>query len=500
MTNIITYKRSTTLILVASPDWTNRDACGMVTRRVQDRARHDGERNTPVRPASVSAADKTRFPRGARRAGRPRRWRFWWTVAAGAAVGSGLRGPDPAQAASAWTPLCDLRARQEILDGVYHFAPNDNRQWLRLRTRAGLRLQNGRHLGEVLLTNEHRHYLTPDDIAFDWDEVIIERAFWSWQATSAVRLTVGRQDIVWPGGFLMLDGTPLDGARTGYHNAVRVQTSGAAADFDVALIHNPKRDPVVVIDDLDRAVGDADETALAMRLVCGVWAWSFIYKDERDPDVQLPDLTTATFAGRCDGAFANGGTWHGEMAVQYQHGRTAPLPALAPAPDVRSAATGWALAADAGASWPLDRHWSFTAGAFYYSGQTDGGRAFRTPWGRWPKWSDLYLYSLLGESRAGRSHVAAWENIAAPHVTFSRPLGGRLTVLLRASWLLAPEPEWLARCGLTRAELTAVFSRRLQGHLLWETLFPGAFHDGRYGLPPLADTVHFVRWQLVWAL
>ena len=34
-------------------------------------------------------------------------------------------------------PEFDLRVRQEVLDGVYHFAPETNRNWLRFRTRAG---------------------------------------------------------------------------------------------------------------------------------------------------------------------------------------------------------------------------------------------------------------------------------------------------------------------------------------------------------------------------
>jgi hypothetical protein len=31
-------------------------------------------------------------------------------------------------------------------------------------------------------------------------------------------------------------------------------------------------------------------------------------------------------------------------------------------------------------------------------------------------------------------------------------------------------------------------------------LDPGSFHDGRGGLPPLTGTVHFLRWQLAYAL
>ena len=33
-----------------------------------------------------------------------------------------------------------------------------------------------------------------------------------------------------------------------------------------------------------------------------------------------------------------------------------------------------------------------------------------------------------------------------------------------------------------------------------EMLAPGEFHDGRHDLPPLTDTVHFLRWQVGWTL
>ena len=57
------------------------------------------------------------------------------------------------------------------------------------------------------------------------------------------------------------------------------------------------------------------------------------------------------------------------------------------------------------------------------------------PWGRWPKWSELYVYTLIGESTPGRVHVAAWENIAAGRVEWARQhrvAGDRRAVLVLA--------------------------------------------------------------------
>jgi hypothetical protein len=402
----------------------------------------------------------------------------------------------------------EIRARQEVFIRSWHFADETDRSWIRLRSRAGVRIAQDGHAGVIMLNNEHRHYLAPDGISFDWEEIIIEHAYWRWQPRIDQRVTIGRQDIVWPGGFLMLDGNPLVGSRSMYHNALRLQT-GLLADgpsapgrdgLDLALIHNPKRDPLVLVDDMDRALCDADESALALRIVRSGWSLSLIHKAERDPDDILADLAISTIAVRRDGTLGDTGAWHAELAAQHQDGFIAP-----PATGGHSGAAGWAAAAEGAARWSMGPPWQLLGGLFYYSGSSNRLRPFRTPWGRWPKWSDLYVYTLIAESTPGRVHGGAWENIAAPHVTVSRPFGDgsvsrRLQGSVNATWLLAPEPGWEVRGLLTRTELKADFGPRWQGHLLWEMLVPGSFHDGRHGLPPMTRPVHFLRWQLVLSL
>jgi hypothetical protein len=415
--------------------------------------------------------------------------------------------PAPVLAAT-WVPLAELRVRQEILDGVYHFAPEPDRNWLRVRTSAGVRFDQGPHRAVVVLRNEHRHYLTPADVAFDWSELFLDQAYWSLQAGAGPRLTLGRQNIVWPGGLLMLDGNPLAGSRSMFHNAARVQTTAGSAVLDLAVIHNPRRDPVVLAGDQHLALTDADETALAVRLDHGRWAWSAILLREHDPDDLLAEiLDTATLGGRLGNRPGATLTWYAELAVQHQRDRRrqAPTPVSPPPGDPDAGAAtlppysgpeGWAIAADLAATWPLRGRRDATLGAFYYSGRDADRRPFRTPWGRWPKWSELYIYTLIGESTGGRIHAAAWQNIAAPHVTLAQRVGKDLTTSVGASWLLAPAPRWQERGWLTRAELAADLGARLQGHLRWEMLLPGSFHDGRGGLPPLTRTVHFLRWQM----
>ncbi len=375
------------------------------------------------------------------------------------------------------TPNADIRVRQELLDGVYHFAPNPDRDWIRVRTRVGVNVASGTSQIIVRLNNEHRHYLDPDQ-KLDWDEVIIDQALWRWQPTKTTTLNVGRQNIIWPGGFLMLEGHPLDGSRSMYHNAVRLTTRKWCGKLDVALIRNYKYDDLVLIGDEHRALSAADEWGFAARHATKTRALSFIYKAAKDPDGVLPFLTTWTTSWWQRHEFSKESSLASELAVQYQDSDDH---------------DGWALAGRAKFQNQITANATGSAGFFFYSGQGDNLEAFRTPWGSWPKWSELYIYSLIGESTPGRVHVAAWENIAAPSLSLNL---NRPSVMLSASYLMAPEPDWEVRGLLLRTKYSFTVAKNLTGHLLWEMFDPGSFHDGSNGLPPLTDTIHFLRWQL----
>lgn len=397
----------------------------------------------------------------------------------------------PARAADV-VPTADLRVRQEVLDGVYHFAPDPDRDWIRVRTRAGATLTAGAHALALRLANEHRHHRHPDDLEFDWDELLVDRAAWTWTIGQDDRLTVGRQDIVWPGGFLVLERSPLDGSRTVFQDAVRLQLVDDDGLTDAGFVRNLQRDHHVLAGDDRRPLADTDETGLFLRREHGRLAWAVVAKDESDPDGLLRDLLTLTFGLRAVGRFGAGGDWEAELAVQHQREDRG---------EGRDDAAGHALALQAFVRDAFLGRTRLEAGGFFYSGRDEGGwRAFRAPWGRWPKWSELYIYTLIGESTPGRVTVAAWENVAAPRLQLLAPVGERADARLGATWLLAPAPAWESRGLLAQAELTVRLPAGLDGHLLWEMLVPGQFHDGRHGLPPLTDTVHFLRWQLAWSL
>jgi len=380
---------------------------------------------------------------------------------------------------SVWRPLLGLRARQELLDGVFHFDPVEpGRNWIRLRSRAGLHwTPSARQSFELRLLNEFRKILEPDT-ELDLDEVVIDHLWWRrvWERNGRLyTLKIGRQDVIWDDGFLILEGHPLDGSRSMYQNALRFTLRKEGRELELLGIHNPKRDPLVLAGDEERALADANESAVALR-VRGRdrWRLALIWKQETDFDNDRPMIKTWTLALRREADRGGGNSIIDELALQRQDG---------------TAADGWALALRVLAEQQLSERWRGELGGFYYSGWQGGWSAFRTPWGRWPMWSELYIYTLIPEGG-----VATWQNIAAPHLSLRRQLFARrnrsVDLRLSAYLLLAPQSDFEMRGPLYQAELRFQLASHLSGHLLWEMLSPDGFHDDMDG------PVHFLRWQL----
>jgi hypothetical protein len=389
---------------------------------------------------------------------------------------AGLTAAVGAGAEPTITPEADLRVRQEIFDGVLYFAPDPDRNQVRFRTRVGLSLQDSLDTFKLLLANEHRRYLHPEDVEFDWDEVIIDQLYWDHQGGSA-RWTLGRQNIIWDDGFLMLEGKPLDGSRSIFHDALRLRTRAAGGRVDAAVIYNLKRDPVVLVGDEDRPLRDADEMGLAARLEQGPLVTSYIFKREDDPDEVLPDRTTHTFSSRREGGHSQGLWWMYEVAGQYGRWSRAG----------GNSGSGWSLALQARMEFPFGDTSRSEVGYFSY------GNEFRTPWGRWPLWSELYIYTLIGESTPGRVHVAAWEDIAAPFLGLRRDISPSVKGKARLYWLQTA--GWDPRGLLLQTRLDFKLGSHASGHLLWEMLDPGNFHDALSEAE--LGTQHFLRWEII---
>jgi hypothetical protein len=134
--------------------------------------------------------------------------------------------------------------------------------------------------------------------------------------------------------------------------------------------------------------------------------------------------------------------------------------------------------------WPVHFPKSFTVGALYLGGDdktTKRYEGWEPMFGRWPKWSDLYIYTLVREVG-----VAYWTNLASLFAKTSIAVAPDLTFSLDAHHLMAPEqPSATAafpggtgknRGNLLIGKLAYQMSKNVSGHLLWENFDPGDYY------------------------
>ena len=76
----------------------------------------------------------------------------------------------------------------------------------------------------VKLTNEFRYYFVPEGRDFTLHEVFFDNLYVDWVRPGdlPLGLKLGRQNIMLGEGFVVMDGHPLDGSRSAYFNAVRM--------------------------------------------------------------------------------------------------------------------------------------------------------------------------------------------------------------------------------------------------------------------------------------
>ncbi len=417
----------------------------------------------PVAPPDDSWRDATRSTLGAEE------------LARSAALLSRVLMMNVRQDTPTFAPTFDLRLRQEILDGVLYFDPaNADRNWIRLRSRAGLRYTGRGHLFEARLCNEFRKIIEPD-VELDLDELILDRLVWAWaDPMDGVYFSVGRQDMIWPDGLIMLEGHPLDGSRSMYHDALRLGLGSRRGElFELVAIHNSKVDPFVLAGDEIRSLADADESAFILRYETERHSrLALIWKHEDDPEHILPDRSSVTLNLRhVDEGERSTLLW--ELALQRQ---TDP---------------GLAVAAQAELRGAVGPRLELRVGGFLYSGANGSRPAFRSPWGRWPKWSELYIYSLVPEGGP-----AAWSNIGGVPLEARLRLGKAMRLRMGATALFAPENDWASRGTLARFELGGKLTAGLSAHLLWEGLEVGSHLS-----PPDGERFHhFLRWQVNYSM
>lgn len=358
-------------------------------------------------------------------------------------------------------------------------------------------------------TVQRSSYDFPDEAVFDAMSVEIRDLF-----NDKLDLKVGRQELIYGTGKVILEGTPKDGSRTIYFNAAKATWKGVKdTTIDLIGIYDPSQDDLA-INDADRDLtgftsnnDDMDESGVVLYLK-NQSAPTFpyevygIYKRESDwnsisgagtnavtTPIDALDLGTAGF--RLLPEFSE--SLKGNIEVAYQRGERGDQ-------DV----SGYMVDAFLTCAVPVMEELkpSVDFGLYYLSGDdpnTEDDEGWNPLWARYPQYSELYVYSFDADG-AGR-----WSNVSMPHAGMSLSPLKWLKTSAMVGYMFAPESDGpgggdergllaVLKNEFTIGENLLMHKDKLTGHLWLEVLEPGNYYDTQEN-----DTAVFARWEIAYA-
>ncbi len=371
----------------------------------------------------------------------------------------------------------------------------DASSYTRNRTTLGLSWKAAKNL-EILgkVTNEFRVYMAPKDRAFSWHELFVDNLYVKWALSGRVPFTVtaGRQDLNFGEGFVIADGTPGDGSRSYYFNALRLDADLAEGHRLTAFAHATKATDrfLPVINPKPQALAEQPEKALAL-YYAGTFGKTkldaYAVHKTTDANESWPIPTrTDTFGARAVTTLAKPLTLTAEAALQTgKYG------------DAGRSAYGAIVHFDCDLAGTLPLLKSAVVGGILLSGD-DPATARMEGWdpifSRWPKWSESYIYTFTRESRS-----SYWSNLSSLYAQLAFDFGarsdGHIMVMpmgaARVQPGVFPGGTGRGRGTLVRGRLNYKISKYLTGRFIWEHLTPGSFYF------PGASSYNWIQFEMI---
>lgn len=422
----------------------------------------------------------------------------------------------------------DIRFRGLYFDNLWDFEggdDSDQREVFRFRPRVFFDWNpNDRVEGYVRLTKEWFYGMDEEFPGYDVEgkDAMFDNAWGEAKDIFNTGLTarVGRQDLVYGEGFVLLDGTPFDGSQTISFDAAKLvwEHGLGATDFIYAKPHE---------NDFS-AADDEDLYGVYNRWRHGNWGIEpyLLYRDKNldsidgvnppavfDPSPAEQTLLAGARAtaelGVADGVTlalaAEGGKEWGKVDF-------AGMDALPPSLQFSRNPGSGEVDRDAwggmfhGTLGFEDLVWkpSLKSGVTYVSGDdpnTPDYEGWDDFYAQWPKYSELYVYTLYdgfkGRTGLNDPDAGVWSNMIIPEVMLTVRPTDRMTNSLRYLYFLADEdtgPGAGDERGHNLQFLTNyVFNKNLSGHFLIEWFDPGDFYLDD------ADDALFTRFQILYS-
>lgn len=395
----------------------------------------------------------------------------------------------------------DLRLRVTDLGDIPHNAGGQFDQLFnRNRTRAWIQYSADENsLLRVRFTNEFRFYDTGRQYTKNWDplnEIIIDEFYVDFKnlAEGRLALRMGRQELIYGTGKILLEGTPSDGSRTLFFNAIKASVILDAHVIDLLAIYNTDKDYAAINRKSELRMIEQDEAGLGFYAKHSMFdnmpfESYWIHKIEYGSRTALGTFADARFhtvGGRFMPKFGQGLDANIELALQHgDHGDIRMRGQMLDA-ELRYRPGIWGQTNPA-----------FVGGYYYLSGNDQTTHRRNEGWhpvfSRWPQISELYVYSLVGTQYS----IAGWSNLESFALGMDLTPFANGSLKLRYHKLYANERDGTGT-GKERGDLlTAVvgfkISPTLTGHIWGEWLQVGDYYASG------TDDGHFLRANIVYS-
>ena len=351
----------------------------------------------------------------------------------------------------------------------------------------------------------------------DFDEILFDRLNVTMRNMFDQPLTgvFGRQDLILGIGWLVLDGTPLDGSRTIFSDAARFtyEFEGKDTKLDMIYIDNAAASDrwLKPVNDRNRILTEQDERGAILYLTNQsvenrkLEAY-FMYKNDNPIDILPGALNSPGLWSRKAEIFTFGGAvsqtlnenWNYRVEGAIQTGdksdATADL-STGTMRDLEAYGTVSNLEYLFNDSYDSSAH----VGYEYCSGDDLGSsdnEQFDPLWAEWPRWSELYIYTYSKETMIAESSNLHRVNIGHK---FRPNKQWQICTDYHLLWAdentIQPSSRFSDNSKFRGQLFTCWakyrFSKKLFGHLLGEYLIPGSYYQKSY-----RDGAFFLRFNI----
>ena len=376
-----------------------------------------------------------------------------------------------------------------------------DRSQLRLRARlqATANITNDLDFNIRLIT-EPRYFLEAAAEMHKWayNEALFDKFNLTWRNAFGQPLTIvaGRQDIILGTGWLVSDGTPLDGSRDGFFDALRftynIKDWDATADVILIDNHGDSAKWLKPFNDRDIDLSEQDEQG-------GIFYFNKKTSKDSGFDVYMLYQHDTKIVAKTGGAkgeiYTPGARLYGKLTDHWGYSAEfAPQFGHKNGKDLHSFGTNDQLIYN----FNDERNNRIYLGYEYLSGNKDPDKYFDRGWGRIDSWSSLYQGNI--DTIDGRAYESS--NLHRFYTDWATKLSEKLELKTGYAILLADKNTLKAgtnglsqdgkvRGHLVKAMLTYAQAKNIVHKLEGELFFPGSYYTN-----PRNSTAAFLRYTL----